>query len=127
MPSYDCIVLGVGGFGSGALFARSSRAKIWVDSTIHESRRANHWPPLARGFNSTMGLLFPALLVPVVLTAVCAFPLGPWAILLSVFAEAAFLWLLFLGVCARSPAECWGDVPAEMDDAGHDPAQVSLD
>src|SRR5579872_5840478 len=53
----------------GVMHARVFNVKVWVDSSIHASRRHGVWPPRATGLNSAMGLLFPALLVPVVVTA----------------------------------------------------------
>ena len=91
----------------GVMNARLYRVKVWVDSSIHESRRADLWPPRAGGFNATMGLLFPALLVPIVVTALITLQLGLWTMLASVFGEGIFIWSLLRGVCAASPAECW--------------------
>jgi hypothetical protein len=97
----------------GVLNARLYQVKVWVDSSIHPSRRNNVWPPQATGFNSTMGLLFPALLVPIVVTAIVTFPLGFWSMLACVFGEGIYIWVLFRGVAADRPTECWG--PDEED------------
>lgn len=91
----------------GVLHARRNGVRIWVDASVHESRYANHWPPQARGLNAVMGLLFPSLMVPVVVTAVVTFPFGLVAVLAGVFGVGLFIWSLFRGVCAASPAECW--------------------
>jgi hypothetical protein len=91
----------------GVIHARIYKVKVWVDSSIHPSRRHNLWPPHATGFNSTMGLLFPALLVPIVVTALVTFKLGIWWLLVSVFAEGIYIWTLFRGVAASRPDDCW--------------------
>ncbi len=71
----------------GVLNARVYKVKVWVDSSVHSDRRNNFWPPQATGFNSAMGLLFPALLVPIMATAIAAFPWGIWWLLACVFGE----------------------------------------
>jgi hypothetical protein len=91
----------------GVLHARVFKVKVWVDSTIHDCRRHDIWPPQATGINSTMGLLFPALLVPVTVTALITFQLGIWSLLACVFGEGVYLWMLFRGVAAARPADCW--------------------
>jgi hypothetical protein len=91
----------------GVMHARIYGVKVWVDSSIHEYRRHNFWPPQATGFNATMGLLFPALLVPMVLTALITFRLGIWSLLACVFGEGLYLWVLFRSVAAHEPADCW--------------------
>jgi len=92
----------------GVMHARVFKVKVWVDSSIHLYRRHNIWPPEATGVNSTMGLLFPALLVPVTVTALVTVQLGVWSLLACVFAEGLYIWLLFRGVAAAHPADCWG-------------------
>jgi len=92
----------------GVMHARVFRVKVWVDSSIHEYRRHDLWPPRATGLNSTMGLLFPALLVPVVVTALVTFQLGVWSLLACVFGEGVYIWMLFRGVAAERPDDCWG-------------------
>jgi len=92
----------------GVLHARVFKIKVWIDSSIHACRRNEEWPPQATGFNSAMGLLFPALLVPVIVTALVTFPLGIWSLLACVFGEGIYIWLLFRGVAADHPDECWG-------------------
>lgn len=92
----------------GVLNARVYRVKVWVDASIHPSRRQDLWPPHATGFNSTMGLLFPALLVPIVVTALVTFHLGVWALVTCCLGEGIYIWLLFRGVAARRPDDCWG-------------------
>src|SRR5579872_3534831 len=62
----------------GVVNARVYRVKVWVDSSIHACRRNNLWPPRATGFNSAMGLLFPALLVPIMVTAIITIHVGLW-------------------------------------------------
>lgn len=91
----------------GVINARISGVKVWVDSSIHDSRRARVWPPRPMGLNSTMGLLFPALLVPIVLTALITIHLGILSLLACVFGEGIYLWMLFRGVAAAHPEECW--------------------
>ncbi len=93
----------------GVINARVYKVKVWVDSSIHPYRRHNVWPPQASGFNSTMGLLFPALLVPLIATALATFRFGIWWLLASVFAEGIYIWTLFRGVAADRPDDCWGD------------------
>ena len=61
-----------------------------------------------------MGLLFPALLVPIIVTAVLTFRLGVWPLAVSVFAEGIYIWMLFRGVAAASPADCWGAFPDQL-------------
>ena len=92
----------------GVMHARVFKVKVWVDSSIHAYRRHDIWPPQATGFNSTMGLLFPALLVPVVVTALVTIQLGIWSFLACVFGEGIYIWMLFRGVAAERPADCWG-------------------
>src|SRR5262249_8897735 len=92
----------------GVIHARIYKVKVWVDSSIHPSRRHNLWPPRATGFNATMGLLFPALMVPIIVTALVTFHLGVWILLICVLSEGIYIWLLFRGVAARHPDDCWG-------------------
>jgi hypothetical protein len=103
----------------GVLHARIAGVRVWVDSSIHESRRANQWPPRATGLNATMGLLFPALMVPIVVTAVVTLRLGLAPLLVSVFGEGIVIWTLIRGVCADSPAACWP--PVETDEGQENP------
>lgn len=91
----------------GVLCARLYGVKVWIDSSIHDYRRGNIWPPQPTGINSAMGLLFPALMVPITLTAIVTFKLGFLPLLASVFGEGILLWYLFRGVSARTPYECW--------------------
>jgi hypothetical protein len=91
----------------GVLRARGSGVRVWVDASIHESRIANCWPPRATGLNATMGLLFPALMVPITMTALWTFPFGVMTMTVSVFGVGIFIWSLLRGVCADSPGECW--------------------
>jgi hypothetical protein len=97
----------------GVFHARCHGVRVWVDATVHESRQANLWPPEATGMNATMGLLFPALLVPIVVTAVATARLGLVAMLVSVFGEGILIWSLLRGVCADSPIECWRFPPID--------------
>lgn len=99
----------------GVLCARFYRVKVWIDSSIHAYRRANVWPPEPDGVNSTMGLLFPALMVPITMTAIVTFRGGVLLLLASVFAEGILLWSLFRGVSARTPYECWDPVAEDGD------------
>lgn len=108
----------------GVLNARVYKVKVWVDSSIHDCRRLAVWPPKATGFNSTMGLLFPALLVPVVVTALVTFRLGIWSLLTCVLGEGLYLWMLFRGVAAKQPAECWETLATPEPDAVESPAEV---
>ncbi|MBI3864757.1 MAG: hypothetical protein HY290_23005 [Planctomycetia bacterium] len=91
----------------GVLHARMYGIKVWIDSSVHEFRRQNVWPPRPTGFNATMGLLFPSLLVPVVVTALLTFRLGVWSVLACVFGEGLYIWMLFRSVAAYEPADCW--------------------
>jgi hypothetical protein len=100
----------------GVIHARWYGTRVWVDASVHESRRQNLWPPQAGGLNATMGLLFPALMVPIIVTAIATFPFGIVALLLSVFGEGIFIWALFQGVCAATPGDCWGAPGGEHDD-----------
>jgi hypothetical protein len=108
----------------GVMHARVFKVKVWVDSSIHAYRRHDIWPPQATGLNSTMGLLFPALLVPVVVTALITFQLGIWSLLACVFGEGLYIWCLFRGVAAERPADCWGsnatEAPATVNRAERD-------
>jgi hypothetical protein len=92
----------------GVMHARVFKVKVWVDSSIHACRRNDIWPPHATGLNSTMGLLFPALLVPIIVTALITFRLGIWSLLACLFCEGISIWMLFRGVAAERPADCWG-------------------
>lgn len=103
----------------GVFHARCYSVRVWVDASIHESRQANVWPPQATGLNAIMGLLFPALMVPIVVTAVATAPLGLLTILGSVFGEGILIWALFRGVCADSPLECWSS-EVIIDDGSRD-------
>ncbi|HTI51651.1 MAG TPA: hypothetical protein VL475_11890, partial [Planctomycetaceae bacterium] len=67
------------------------------------------------GLNATMGLLFPALMVPIIVTALATFPLGAVVMIGSVFGEGIFIWALLRGVCADAPGECWAPT-TEADD-----------
>lgn len=111
----------------GVMHARIAGVKVWVDSSIHESRRANVWPPRPRGLNSTMGLLFPALLVPIVLAALVTIHLGLLSLLASVFGEGISLWMLFRGVAARHPEECWSPIESAdfIEDLAEDHGRLS--
>jgi len=101
----------------GVLHARVFKIKVWIDSSIHACRRDDEWPPRATGFKSAMGLLFPALLVPVIVTAIVTFLLGIWSLLACVLGEGIYIWLLFRGVAAHHPCECWGvAAPVDADD-----------
>jgi hypothetical protein len=102
----------------GVMHARVFKVKVWVDSTIHACRRHDVWPPQATGINSTMGLLFPALLVPVTVTALITFRLGIWSLLSCVFCEGVYIWMLFRGVAAKRPADCWGANGSERSSMG---------
>ena len=97
----------------GVMHARVFKVKVWVDSSIHAYRKYDIWPPQATGLNSTMGLLFPALLVPIVVTALITFQLGIWSLLACVFCEGISIWMMFRGVTADRPAECWGAIGSE--------------
>ncbi len=98
----------------GVLHARVFKVKVWIDSTIHVYRRHDIWPPQATGINSTMGLLFPALLVPVTVTALVSIQWGIWSLLACVFLEGLYIWMLFRGVTAHDPADCWGSVDVAL-------------
>lgn len=100
----------------GVALARWHGLKIWIDSTVHQSRRENFFPPLATGRNLAAGLLFPALIVPIVLTAILTVRLGPWLMFLSLFAAGLLIWQFFRGVSAGSPAECWAELAFESAD-----------
>ncbi|MSR59372.1 MAG: hypothetical protein EXS05_17305 [Planctomycetaceae bacterium] len=91
----------------GVCNARWHGVRVWVDASLHESRKADLWPPRPTGLNATMGLLFPALMVPIVLTSLVTLHLGVVPMLVSVFGEGIFIWSLFRGVCADSPSDCW--------------------
>lgn len=109
----------------GVLHARIYGVKVWVDSSIHEDRRHNLWPPQATGFNATMGLLFPALLVPIVVTAIFTFRLGIWWLLTCVFGEGLYIWTLFRSITAYEPADCWTPEPAQ--DLDFDDGELPVD
>lgn len=106
----------------GVLHARMYGIKVWVDSSVHEYRRHKLWPPQPSGFNATMGLLFPALLVPIVVTALLTIRLGFWSLVACVFGEGLYIWTLFRSVAARHPADCW-----QPDDAGAEFTETSAD
>lgn len=112
----------------GVFNARWHNVRVWVDATVHESRQAGEWPPRPSGINATMGLLFPSLMVPIMLTALLTLHLGVVPMLVSVFSEGIFIWSLFRGVCAETPVECWAsrDVPSLDDEpeyaSTHEPA-----
>lgn len=91
----------------GVHHARRNRIRVWVDSSIHDSRRENLWPPRAGGFNSAMGLLLPALMVPVLGVAILSIFLGLTPMLFCLFGTGILIWWLFRSVCAESPQECW--------------------
>jgi hypothetical protein len=113
----------------GVLHARWYGTRVWVDASVHESRRQNVWPPQASGLNATMGLLFPALMVPIIVTAIATFRFGIFALLASVFGEGLFIWALFQGVCAATPADCWGSdfLKDPEDDSVSLPAEETAD
>jgi uncharacterized membrane protein len=106
----------------GVMHARVFKVKVWVDSSIHASRRHDVWPPRATGLNSAMGLLFPALLVPVVVTALITFQLGVWSLLACVLGEGTYIWMLFRGVAAERPDDCWDTCSTERSTIA-DPAE----
>jgi len=95
----------------GVLYAHRYGVRVWVDSSIHESRKTRAWPPVASGHNAAMGLLFPALMLPIVVTAILTLPFGLAILLVSVFGEGLLLWTMFRTVCADSSRECWTDPP----------------
>lgn len=103
----------------GVFHARSHAVRVWVDSSVHDSRRANEWPPQPGGMNTVMGLLFPALMVPIIVGAVVTFPFGLLAMLISVFGVGTSIWALLRGVCAASPEECWSPSVAAEGDEPH--------
>lgn len=100
----------------GVLHARGYGVRVWVDASIHQSRQENVWPPRATGLNAIMGLLFPTLMVPIVVTAVVTIQAGLVAMFVSVIGEGILIWSLFRGVCADSPKECWSPVATIDDD-----------
>lgn len=110
----------------GVLNARAYNVKVWVDSSIHYFRRNNHWPPQASGFNSAMGLLFPALLVPMVMTAIVTFTWGIWWLMTCVLGEGIYIWILFRGVTARHPGDCWETHDEEVDDTEVDVVDATV-
>jgi hypothetical protein len=93
----------------GVALARWYGVKVWIDSLVHESRRNDFWPPICGTANVAAGLLYPALIMPIVLTAVLTFRLGPWLMLMFLIAEGLLIWRYFRGVAAATPQECWGD------------------
>lgn len=112
----------------GALCARHYGVKVWIDATVHVSRRHQVWPPVATGVNTFISLLFPALLLPILATAVIAFPLGPWVVVASIVGEALGVWIVFRKVAARRPDECWEVaevVTVRTDDSVEDDLHVS--
>jgi hypothetical protein len=112
----------------GALCARHYGVKVWIDSTVHASRRHQVWPPVATGMNTFLSLLFPSLLLPIIATAVFAFPLGTKVVVTSVFAEVLGVWIVFRKVAARRPSECWevaAIAPVPTDDSFEDDFHIS--
>lgn len=91
----------------GALRARQSRVKVWVNGSMHAYRRHNQWPVWPSGRNNARGLLLAALILPMLVTAVLVRFRGP-AMLVALIAESCVLWLLSRGVVARTPEEAWG-------------------
>jgi len=94
----------------GAISAHKYGVKVWIDSSVHQSRRVNHWPPVANGFNAVGGLLFPALLVPTLIVALISFRcFGPVSVPPAIFALGILTWALFHGITAGHPDDCWDD------------------
>lgn len=114
----------------GVALARWFRLKVWIDSSVHHSRRADQFPPTPTGFNMAAGLLFPALIVPIVLTALVTARLGPWLMLMCLFTAGLIIWRFFRGIAAHHPTECWDEVSElESDiweDDGLDPTLAEL-
>ena len=99
----------------GAICAKAYRVKIWIDDTVHQSRRDHVWPPAGLGGNTIRGLLFPALIVPLLVTSLVTIKaFGVWGMLAIVFTEAFTICTLFRGIAASTPAECWGDTSDDL-------------
>lgn len=98
----------------GVAFARRHGVRVWMDGSVSESRKENRWPPVATGFNAVSGLLFPAMIVPVMAAAFLAFKFcGQIFVPPAVFLTGVAIWSQFHGVTAKSPDECWTDPATE--------------
>lgn len=95
--------------------ARITGTRVWIDNAAHDSRRSNAWPPASSQVNFVANLLFPALLLPIPLTAVVSFRLGALPMLVLMFGEGLLMWSLFRRVAASTPEECWGSEDARQD------------
>lgn len=103
--------------------ARITGVRVWIDSRTHDSRRTNTWPPVCSSVNFVSNLLFPALLVPIPVTAILSMRLGVIPMLVLMFCEGLLMWFLFRRVAAATPEECWGsalDVLELVDEASLD-------
>jgi hypothetical protein len=91
----------------GALRARQTGVRVWVNGSLHAYRRRNQWPVWPAGRNNVRGLLLASLILPMLVTAILVRFRGP-AMLAALLAETGFLWMLARNVAARKPDEAWG-------------------
>lgn len=94
----------------GVLLGWMYGARVWVDASVHESRRIDLWPPEPTGKNMAMNLLTPALLVPIVITAFGVARVGVLLTAGFLMLEGVALWSVFRRVCAEYPEDCWNEL-----------------
>jgi hypothetical protein len=105
-------------------FTIFNKRRIWVDSSIRLSRRADAWPPVHFRANRFGWVWLTAVIQPVVGTlGNWAWHLGPQrnphpilsAAVLAAIAVGSLAWgmiamVFFRATVARSPSECWPDI-----------------
>ena len=94
----------------GAIRARRSGVRVWVNGGLTHARRNQYWPPIGHGVNSARGLLLASLILPALVTATVARRTNAPAVALLIATEGLLLWLISRGTLARHPEECWPEL-----------------
>lgn len=129
----------------GVCLARRDGLRIWLDATLHQSRRFGIWPPRPTETNNVDGLLCIAVVMALALigTALCILigfalaavqpPPKPNTIMiviilggLAIGGIGAYLvttiFSLEQTIVARSPRECWSELTDSWQDPASNPA-----
>lgn len=97
--------------GIAALVAWRSRVAVWVNSSLHQFRKQNHWPPIPYGRNQVrltaiLGIAAQANFW--LFLAASAFDWNqPRIYAVSVPFSAWIGWRMTTSISARTPEECW--------------------
>ena len=120
--------------------ARRKKLKVWVDSTVAQSRKEDVWPPQPYGVNRVGRLIVTSLLMPTIVATVLMIvlfaqlaPVGNgqpvFAVGVGVLAPIMAAVLLLVGydrlkrtVAASSPEECWNPNDDTVFTRGENPA-----